>query len=504
MTKTSTTFLPGMISFVPNSSVPLYRQVYSHLRQAILQGQLTAGTRLPSTRVLAADLSVSRNTVVNAYEQLIAEGYLEGQIGSGTRVTRHLPEEMLSVQAKAVKTTVPVESERGTLSQRGNHIAQTRVSQSRCGPVRAFRVGLPALDAFPKRLWSRLLTRRARGLADDLMAYGDSTGYPPLREAVAALSATRGVRCEPEQVIIVAGAQQAIDLAARLLLDSGDAVWVEEPGYLGAKGALAAAGGQLIPVPVDKEGLNVELGIQQAPQARLVYVSPSHQYPLGVTMSLARRLALLRWAIQADAWILEDDYDSEYRYTGRPLASLQGLDTGGRVIYIGTFSKVLFPALRLGYLVVPPHLVDAFASARALVDRASPALEQAVLTDFIAEGHFARHIRRMRMLYAERQAALIETANERLGGLLEIDAAEAGLHLVGWLPEGVDDEAIAQRLAAQDIETLSVSSFALKPLRRGGLVLGYAAFSDETIRDGIVRMAELLIGGIISRPQHPE
>lgn len=493
MTKTSTALPLSIISLNPTSSTPLYRQLYNDLRQAILHGQLTAGTRLPSTRGLAAELSVSRNTVVNAYEQLIAEGYLEGQTGSGTRVTRHLPEDMLTVSATTVEVGVEETSDEVTLSQRGSRIAQTPVSQTRRMSVRAFRAGLPALDAFPKKLWSRLVARRTRALSHDLMAYGDSAGYPPLREAIAAyLGAARGVRCRPEQVIVVSGAQQAIDLAARLLLDPGEAVWVEEPGYLGAKGALTAAGARLIPVPVDSDGLKVETGMNQAPYARLAYISPSHQYPLGVTMSLARRLALLRWAAQANAWILEDDYDSEYRYSGRPLASLQGLDTTGRVVYIGTFSKVLFPALRLGYLVVPPHLVEAFVAGRALMDRASPALEQAVLTDFITEGHFARHIRRMRTLYAERQATLVEAATERLADLLEIDAAEAGLHLVGWLPKSVDDEFISQQLAKHGIETLSLSSFAAAPLQRGGLVLGYAAFDRDAILEGVIRLSSHL------------
>ncbi len=278
------------------------------------------------------------------------------------------------------------------------------------------------------------------------------------------------MRCEASQVIVVNGAQQAVDLAARVLLDPGDTAWVEDPGYQGARGALIAAGIRLAPVPVDAEGLDVRRGARAAPGARLVYVTPSHQYPLGVTMSLNRRLALLEWASASGAWILEDDYDSEYRYAGRPLAALQGLDTAGRVIYVGTFSKVLFPALRLGYLVVPPELVDAFVAARALADRHSPSVTQAALADFIDGGHFARHVRRTRALYAERQAALVRAAQRTLGGLLEVAPAEAGMHLMGWLPVGVDD-----RVAARA---------ALGPRRGRAAALGLSSPGDSSLGSG--------------------
>jgi len=314
-----------------------------------------------------------------------------------------------------------------------------------------------------------------------------------LREAVAAyLGAARAVRCEPEQVIVVAGAQQALDLAARVLTDAGDSVWVEEPGYLGAKGALAAAGARLVPVPLDEEGLSVEAGARLAPAARLIYASPSHQYPTGVTMSLSRRLALLEWAGRAGAWVLEDDYDSEYRYAGRPLAALQGLDREQRVVYLGTFSKVLFPALRIGYIVVPEDLVDAFRAARSLSDRHSPTVEQAVLADFIVEGHFARHIRRMRALYAERQAALVAAGREELGGLLELRPADAGLHLTGLLPAGVSDREASLAAEARGVEAQPLSAFHLGPARRAGLVLGYAAYDGREIREGARQLAAAL------------
>jgi GntR family transcriptional regulator/MocR family aminotransferase len=301
----------------------------------------------------------------------------------------------------------------------------------------------------------------------------------------------RAVHCDAQQVLIVSGSQQALDLAARLLLDEGDAVWMEDPCYLGARGALAGAGAHLMPVPVDAEGLDVAAGVARAPHARLAYVTPSHQYPLGVTMSLARRLALLDWAARARAWVLEDDYDSEFRYAGRPLASLQGLDRAARVCYIGTFSKVMFPALRLGYLVVPPGMVDAFATARALVDRHAPTVEQAALADFMSEGHFVRHIRRMRTLYAERQAVLVEAAHSWLAGAVAVAPAEAGMHLVGWLPEGMSDTTVAARAAARGLEVPALSRYASAGLLRGGVLLGYTALDASQIRAGVQRLAAI-------------
>jgi GntR family transcriptional regulator/MocR family aminotransferase len=325
--------------------------------------------------------------------------------------------------------------------------------------------------------------------------YGDAAGYRPLREAIAAYLATsRGVHCHPDQVIIVSGSQQALDLAARILLDPGDVAWIEDPGYLGARAALQAAGVRLIPLPVDQEGLNFLPAIPKRTRVRLVCVTPAHQYPLGIAMSMARRLALLRWASQANAWILEDDYDSEYRYAGRPLAALQGIDTDGRVIYLGTFSKVLFPSLRLGYLVVPRSLIEPFVRARSLCDGHSPTFTQAVLAEFLSAGHFARHLRRMRHLYSERQEVFVREASRELAGLLDVRAADAGMHLIGWLDPGIDDRKVAQRAAASGIMTSPLSSLAIKPLKRGGLMLGYTAIDSRAIRDGVRRLGAILRG----------
>jgi len=482
--------------FVPLDSglaTPLQRQLYHGVRQAILETRLLPGIRLPSSRSLAAELGVSRNTVVLAFDQLIAEGYLEGRERSGTRVAAALPSRGPRLQAKPApnpKGTAP----RRLLSARGNAIAAGSILSSPGGRFvepRPFRPGVPALDAFPCRLWTRITLRHWRATPN--LAYGDPAGYPPLRRAIAEyVTAARGARCVPEQVIVTSGSQQGLDLAARVLLDPGDQVWMEDPGYLGARAALLAGGAELVPVPVDRDGLRVEEGERLAPGARMAYVSPSHQYPLGATLSAARRLALLRWAAGVDAWVVEDDYDSEFRYASRPLASLQGLDTEGRVVYVGTFSKTLFPALRLGYLVVPSGLTDAFRAARAVADRHSPTLEQMVLADFLDQGHFARHVRRMRALYAERQKVLLAAARDHLGGRLELAPSSAGMHLVGWLGGGEDDQAAAARAARAGIDLHPLSPFWLGYPGRGGLLLGYAGYGTREIKQGIARLASVL------------
>lgn len=495
MTKRTPTTPFAAIDLNPGLATPLYRQLYDKLRAAILTRQLMGGTRLPSTRVLAIELNISRNTVMTAFEQLLAEGYLNGKVGAGTYVARVLPEDLHYANGYAGHVVTNHPSAKGRqLSQRSTAFLKARLTTATSleTPV-PFRPGTPAFAEFPFEIWARLTQQHLQNPGSNLLGYAEPAGYQPLREAIAGyLWAMRGVRCEAGQVIIVAGSQQALDLAARVLLDPGDTACIEDPGYLGARNALQSAGAHLWPVSVDNDGLEVACLSDAPPDSRLVYVSPSHQYPLGVTMSLARRLALLEWANQQGAWILEDDYDSEYRYSSRPLAALQGLDSEGRVIYIGTFSKVLFPALRLGYMVVPTDLVPIFVAARAVTDRHSPTLEQAVVSDFIAEGHFARHIRKMRMLYAERQALLVGAAQSELAGLLEVPPAQAGMHLVGWLPPHISDMAASQRAAALGVEVPALSAYTLKPYPRGGLLLGYAGYNQSQITTGISQLKAAL------------
>ncbi len=492
MSKPPTATWPYLLQLDSKREEPLYQQLYSALRQAILSGQLRAGTLLPPTRVLAAELAVSRTTIVTAFEQLSAEGYLEARVGAGTFVASTLPEEMLHVQAQQA----PLErrEQLPRLSQRSQRLLHSpSVPRLQAPSTKAFQPGLPAVDEFPFAVWSRLAARHYQHPPFELLAYGDPAGYRPLREAIAHyLTASRAVRCQPEQVLIVSGAQQAIDITARTLLEEDDVVWVEDPGYLRAQGTFLEIGARVIAVPLDQEGLNVEAGKQLSEKAHLVYVTPSHQYPLGITMSLARRLALLDWAQRVGAWILEDDYDSEFRYRGRPLASLQGLDTHGQVMYMGTFSKVLFPSLRLGYLVLPLEFVEPFITMRAVCGRHCPTLEQAIVADFITEGHFIRHIRRMRALYAHRQQILIEAVRQELHGAIELKEHEAGMHLIGWLPQGLDDRLVSQLAAQQGIDVQALSVCSQQKPERPGLLLGYAGVNEQEIHEGVKRLARVL------------
>lgn len=461
---------------------PLHRQIYGSLRAAILEGRLAAGSRLPGSRVLADDLGVSRTTILSAYDQLTVEGYIVGKGGGGTRVAT-------VARAPAARTGRWGKSTPVRLSVLGARMIAAygdlppRPQADRPVP---FALGEPALDAFPAALWARLIARRWRDTPRAMLAPDDGPGHAPLREAIAEyVVAARAVRCTPDQIVITAGTQQGIDLIVRLLLNPGDTAWVEEFGYPPMRAALAGVGAQLIEVPVDAEGLDVARGRQLAPAARLALVTPSFEAPLGVAMSLRRRLGLLEWAHQTGAWIIEDDYNGELRYEGKPLAALQGLEHPGarRVIYLRTFSRTLFPALRLGYAVLPQELVEPFTRARLVADRHSPTAEQAVLADFIARGHFAAHIRTMRELYAARQRTFLDLATRELGELLQVRAAPAGMHLVGWLPPGVSDRRVAAAAARRGVMVEPLSHRRPSPSAAPGLILGYVAFhADETRR----------------------
>jgi len=484
----------------PSLSTALHRQLYEQLREAILCRRLRPGTPVPSTRLLAAEVGVSRNTILNAYEQLLAEGYLEARVGSATRVADRLPDDVLCVRTGTDGELRLSDAARRPSSRGALFAAAHRTCCVEQGPPRPFRSGVPDVEAFPSTVWAGLVARYWRHPSRALSGYGFSAGYPPLRKAIAEyLRESRGVRCEPGQVIIVAGSQQGLDLAARVLLDPGDAVWMEDPGYLGARSAFAASGARLLPIPVDQDGLNVAAASAIDPTARMAYVTPSHQYPSGVLMSLPRRLRLLDWARRSGSWILEDDYDSEFRYTGRPLAALQGLDSQGCVVYLGTFSKVLSPALRLGYLVVPPTLVDVFESAREVAGEHSPMMEQAALADFITEGHFSRHIRRMRMIYAERQAVLLKAASG-LAGVFQVEPRQAGLHVSLWLGAGMDDREASRRAAEGGVDARALSMYWLRSPDRHGLLLGYAAFTPKEIREAAKRLCAVLRGMRRSTP----
>ncbi|HYD59244.1 MAG TPA: PLP-dependent aminotransferase family protein [Noviherbaspirillum sp.] len=472
----------------PSSGVPMFRQLYGAIKQSVLSGKIGPGTQLPPTRDLAQQLGISRQTVLNAYEHLMAEGYLSGTVGKGTFVSHTLPVLGSSRQNRQGPQTGRLLR---PLSARGQaFIGPQAVLNTHEGNPKAFRIGMPGLDLFPFDVWARLEARRWRRPPHEL-GYSEPAGYRPLREALAAyLGASRGVQCDPGQILITSGSQQALFLIATLLLAPGDAAWVEDPGYRGISASLRAAEARVCPVPVDGEGLLVTQGKAAYPDAKLVYVTPSHQLPLGVTMSLARRLELLAWAKENKAWVVEDDYDSEYRYTGPPLASLQSLDKAGCVIYVGTLSKVLFPGLRLGYMVLPPALVDAFVQARAILDRHAAIVPQIVLADFITEGHFGRHIKRTREAYAERRTALIEAIETHLGAHLRPGPADAGLQLSTTFVSRRDDQALALAAREKGIEVRALSTFYLsnngapQSDQLSGLVLGFASIPVEDIRRG--------------------
>ncbi|HEX5425841.1 MAG TPA: PLP-dependent aminotransferase family protein [Candidatus Acidoferrales bacterium] len=482
------------------AAAPLYAQIYAAYRARILAGELRAGQQIPSTRELAAELGISRIPVLDAYAQLLAEGYFESRVGSGTFVSSSLPDRRDArddYKYKGRAVLPPAQSGPRKVAARAKAIPRYErppwiLHRS------AFNLSQPALEAFPFRVWSNLVARYARELQVGALYYGNPMGLDELREAVAGyLRTARGVHCDTEQIMIVSGSQQAIDLSARVLLDPGEAVWLEEPGYWLIQNTLKAAQCRLLPVPVDEEGLDVAAGIRLSRKARAVYVAPSHEYPLGVTMGASRRLQLLAWAQSCGAWIIEDDYDSEYRYESMPVSSLQGLDRESRVIYIGTFSKVLFPSLRLGYIAIPPDLVNRFTTVRNATDICPSHLNQAVLADFIREGHFARHLRRMRRLYGERRSALVQSIRAEIGDALEIVGAEAGMHLCAIMRKGRGksgrrDVELAVKAAREKLSLWPLSPCYLGRRKREGFILGFGNTPAEEIASAVRRLGALL------------
>ena len=471
---------------------PLQRQIYDGYRAAILRGQLRPGEQILSSREFAAELSVSRFPVLNAYAQLLAEGYLESRVGAGTFVSTSLPEQQMSVEipgrAPAVPSGPRPVSRRSSLYPSIPSLAYVRGWGS-------FGVHQPAFDQFPFAIWSNLVARHSRNSHVRAIHHTDPRGAERFRSAICDyLRTARGVHCSADQVLIVSGSQQALDITARVLLDPGNSVWVEEPGYSLQRAVLTAAGCRLIPVPVDEAGMDVETGIKRSPRARAAFVTPSHQYPLGSTMSASRRIQLLNWAHSAGAWVIEDDYDSEFRYESLPIASMHGLDRNARVIYVGTFSKVLFPSLRLGYMVIPADLVDRFIAVRHAMDIFPPYLQQEVLADFILEGHFARHIRRMRQVYKERRSILIDSLAREFPAQsgFEVHGVEAGMHLAMTLPPGLNDREISARAIRSRLWLWPLSpSYTTTPPRHG-FILGFGSSLPAQIPRAVRLMRSLV------------
>ena len=484
----------------------LTRQLYDALRQRVLDGRLVSGTRLPATRDLAAALSISRNSVVRAYDQLYAEGFIESRVGDGTYVTQLPTAKKLSTKvstgfstglspALSTKwTDLPADLDSEVIHSAGlDRVKNNHLSLPPSGPPRAFRVGVPAFDLFPFEVWAKLNGAFWRKPDLELLCYGDPAGDSRLRDLIAAyLRSSRGMQCTAEQIVITSGAQQAISLCAQLLVEPGDGVAVENPGYRAAGHAFALAGGRLHGVPVDGEGIDCQV-LNSLHDCRVAYVTPSHQYPLGVVMSLARRLELLAWAERTGGWIIEDDYDGEYRYSGAPLSPLAALDRSGRVLYVGTFGKVAFPALRLGYLVLPPGLVEPFSRRRAVDMRHSEVSTQVVMAEFMAAGHFQRHIRRMRRAALSRRNRLLAGWPCDLDGVAALPNVTAGLHLTVRVDSLAREQQLLEQARAADVEINGLSAYWLAgsstpPDQRAGLVLGFAAVPEPAIDKALTRL----------------
>ncbi|WP_333473736.1 MocR-like pyridoxine biosynthesis transcription factor PdxR [Xanthobacter dioxanivorans] len=459
------------------------------MARGILSGELPAGTRIPSSRRLSKDLAVSRNAVLLAYDQLLAEGYLDSAVGSGTFVAANLPDDGLP-KSRQRPSSDPAASPHAV--SRAAVAAQAAFAQAvgfrGQAPTYDFQYGVPNVLDFPHELWRRLLISAARRRSAKILAYAHPSGVPELREAVARyVRQARAVACSAENILIVNGSQQALDLVARTLCDPGDRVVIENPHYSGARNAFSVAGASLVPVPVDRGGLSVETGEQIVSDAKLIYVTPSHQFPTGAIMPLARRIALLNWAEALGAYVVEDDYDSEFRYLGRPIEAVQALDTKGRVIYVGTLSKTMFPSFRMGYMVLPTALVEAFCAMKYVNDRHSAILQQQALAMFLSEGHFERHVRRSRVRNAARREALIASLRRHFGDRVQIADENSGLHLLVWFPDLTAQETPA---LAQAAEKLGVGVYSVAPYFIGdpggcGLVLGYAALEPPGIDAGI-------------------
>jgi GntR family transcriptional regulator/MocR family aminotransferase len=468
------------------------RWLYDEIRLAIVERRFAPGMRLPSTRSVSEQFRLARGTVVGAFDQLVTEGYLESKVGLGTFVSRTIVESRdplnraRSVRHKLIPAAI---SKRGQ-NYLNNPFPQLWTDRS----ATMFRLDLPALDAFPVKLWNRVAGRRLRNAAPKLLKQDDALGFRPLREAIAHdVAASRGIKCSADEVVITTGTQQSLNVIAHLVLDEGDKVWVEDPGYAAAACLFRAVGARVIGVPVDAEGIDWEAGVRSCPQAKLAYATPGCQFPLGITMSLRRRAAFLHWAQTSGSWIFEDDYDSQLQFSGRPLAALKSMDDGSNVIYSNSFNKVLFSSLRLGFLILPSVLIEPVAAARAVTDRFPSVLNQAVLCDFVTGGHLAQHTRRMRELYAERHAAFVHFVGKELDGLLTLSTSRPGLHAVGWLAPGIDELAASREAARDGIDSLPLSSLRIDHDNKHALVFGIAAAEPRLIRQGIRRLKQSLL-----------
>jgi len=491
-----------------NTADTLQNQLFKQISDIILSGRARPGTRLPSSRAMAEDLNVSRNTVTNVFDRLMSEGYTQGRIGSATYVSHDLPQKLLGRHRglRSITGGVPADNKaiQEHLSSQAMRVLQTALINNEGEGMQTLRPGHADIERFPFTEWNRLLQKFWRHPPKQHLLFPDVGGYPPLRHEIAKyLTAERGLNCRPEQIIVTSGSQQALDMTARLLVNAKQKVWLENPCYGGLKAAFQAVDAELVSVDVDEQGLVVSNGLEWAEDAVMAAVTPSHQYPSGVVMSLSRRLEILDWAKTNNAWILEDDYDSEFRYSGRPLSSLQGLDDHGRVIYTGTFSKIMFPAMRLGYLVVPENLRSSFLKFSSILYGHAPLAFQPTLAVFMENGHFAAHVRRMRVIYKQRQQWMIDAVERHLEHFLKVETDPAGMHLLAnlvyekGLPQSVLDKDLSAAAAMDGLSVMALSNMydAQKTLANGhgsvkqGLVLGYGGLSEDEIDKALKKLS---------------
>jgi len=497
MAKLTPEILLAFISIDRESSSPKYLQLYAQIRDAVVNGKLKPGERMPSSRALALELGISRNSVVTAYDQLSIEGYLTGETGSGTFICTDLPDFLNTADEKRIKERIGLLS--GNVSKRNIRYefpsSEEEMRLDSEGDIAIpFQLTVNDLSNFPFQIWSRLGARAFRHLQYKNLGYSDAKGYEPLRIAIADyLRVNRSIICEKEQILIVNGARQALHLAAELLIKEGDDCWVEDPGYPGVRNAVKRFGGEICPVPVTEHGMDIQYGQEKYPDARLAFITPSHQFPLGKVMPLKQRLELLKWSREGSNWIIEDDYDSEFRFKGRPVPALMGLDPNANVVYIGTFSKIMFPALRIAYMVLPDkETAERFTFMKTMVDRQNPLMDQEIMSEFIVEGHFLRHIRRMRLIYKNNQEMLVSLLVKYLHEELTVDSSDSGMFLIGWLREGLKAKTIKERANREGIVLFAVSDFSIENKIPEGLVIGFTGFKPKDIEDAVQKLTFII------------
>ena len=490
MVKSAKGALLATLEIDKGSTTPIYRQLENFLRLLILEGRLPAKQKLPSTRELAEELGVSRITVKTVYEQLISEGYAEAKTGAGTFVSEGLiPEKPVSQQHEKTYTTLQAQR----FSQIAEKINESKAS-ARFGSTLAFRPGVPALDRFPIKRWNKFMTAALSQDNRHNLSYGEFYGSTNLRKSIAShLADSRGMQVDHEQIIITSGAQQAFVLISIILLNENDTVWYENPGHIAGRDIMSLVGATIAPIPIDKEGLDLNHAIARYTKPALIFTTPSHQQPLGITMSLRRRLALLQYAVDNDAWIIEDDYDSEFRYRGRPLPALSALDKNNRVLYVGTFSKSLCSAVRLGYVVIPHWLRKTFAQTRNLLGQSSSPLTEQALSEFINEGRFAEHIRKMRRIYRDRRDMLLTCLLENCSDSLIPQQSDAGMHILADLKHGIEDQTAHKVLLEHNIDSLPLSVYCIEPIQRSALVLGFSGVPRKAMRQLTKKLGEKLL-----------